>query len=180
MQLAATAERPPLPPMRIRFRPNPNLNGSDQGALLASAGSGFDDMDTWTRTRWAVRMVGSGAPRTIPGGSFDDAVAAARDIVAADRRATRWGLFGRLQGRVDALAVVGAKDGWQLVRTDTPLDAFDDRTPGGIGRWRFDPMEVVFRHGDARRERLDVLALVGATRTLDLRSTTPSGPTEPV
>jgi hypothetical protein len=115
-------------------------------------------------------------------GSFEDAVAAARELVAADRKATRWGLFHRLQGRVDALAVLQAKDGFDLVPVDMPVDPYLEPVPGAMTpwqKWTVDPMRLAFGEGDVRRERSDVLALVGETQTLDLRSTKPSGPTEP-
>lgn len=180
---APTTERPPLPPLNIVMKPNPNFGPVGEGPLLVSARSDYDDMKAWTRTRWAIRQ-DTKAPSPAPvEGSFEDAVAAARELVTADRRATRWGLFHRLQGRVDAVAVLQAKTGFELVRVDTPVDPFMEPVPGAMTpwqKWQVDPRRMVFERGDVRRERTDVLALVGATQTFDLRGTNPSGPTEPV
>jgi hypothetical protein len=183
MQLTSPAPtKPDLPPMNIVMRPNPNFGPKGDGELLVSARTDYDDMKAWTRTRWGVWQDTTAAPVQVANGSFDDAVTAARELVEADRRATKWGLFKRLQGRVDAVAVLQATNGYQLVRVDTPVDEFMEPVPGAMTpwqKWRVDPMTNVFRLGDVRRERADVLALVGATQTFDLRATTPSGPTEP-
>jgi hypothetical protein len=179
---APTTERPPLPPLDIVIKPNPNFGPKGTGDLLVSARTDYDDTKTWTRTRWGVWQ-DTTAPSTSVAGSFEDAVTAARELVTADRRAMRWGLFHRLQGRVDAVAVLQAANGFQLVRVDSPVDPYMEPVPGAMTpwqKWQVDPERMLFERGDVRRERADVVALVGETKTFDLRATSPSGPTEPV
>ena len=183
MQLTTPSTTPPaLPPISIVMKPNPNFGPQGKGELLVSTRSDYEDTKTWTRTRWGMWQNTNVAPLRVPGGSFEDAVTAARELVTAERKATKWGLFHRLQGRVDAVAVLQAKDGFQLVRVDNPVDSFWEPVPGAMApwqKWQVDPMTNTFRKGDVRRERTDVLALVGETQLFDLRATTPSGPTEP-
>ncbi len=99
--------------------------------------------------------------------SFDDAVRAANDVLVQERREARWGLFNRNPGRVDAIALLEAAKGIQLVRTDLALDRFKEPVPGqmfpGQNWWSGGAQGVL-------RERPDVLALVGAERLVDLRS----------
>lgn len=177
MQLttAPTAARPELPPIAIEFRPNPNYSSGARVELLASFGAGryLDDTDRWVRPRWGVWSA-EHAPVKAVAGSFEDAVRAARDLVATERRNAKWGFFGRHQDRVDALAVLEARQGWELFRVDVPLDAYRD--------YHFGPRTPLADHladGEPRRERDGVAALVGENHLIDLRTTRPSPPTEP-
>jgi hypothetical protein len=182
MELSAPTTPPKLPPINVVIKPNPNFGQRQRGDLLVSARTDFQDTTKWTRTRWGIWDRAVDVVRQLDGGSFDDAVAAAKDVLAQDRRDTRWGLLRRHQGRVDALAVLEAERGWKLVRVDAPVDSYIDTVPGAMfpGQTHtVDPLNSIFRKGDVRRERADVAALVGATHTFDLRATSPSTPTEP-
>lgn len=176
------ATRPDLPPMKVVFKPNPNFAHAPGRELLASAASGYEDKNTWSRTRWGVWRRGDAPVQRLETGSFDDAVRAATALVTADRREARWGLFNRHQDRVDAIALLQAGTGWDLVRVDVPVDSYVAPVPGAMAPWQHwtvDPQSSIFGEGDVKRERTDVAAIVGATRLYDLRSTSPSGPTEP-
>ncbi len=185
MNLAVVTEpRPPLPPLRIKF----SKGDLSDGPLLASLrGDAYnDDMSTWTRTRWGIWQSGKAPVRSIAGGTCDDAIAAAREIVRADRLANRdKGWFRTVQHYVGGLGVVQTATGWDLLRLDCAIDPYQ-KPNGGFGYIDVDPQNsLMFGLRDKtpreiRRERTDVQALVGETATIDLRATSPSGPTEPV
>lgn len=105
--------------------------------------------------------------------AFDDAVRAAQEIMVVDRKAARWGLFKRLPGKVDSIALLQSKDGIRLARTTLAIDSYKEPVPGqmfpGQHWWRGAPNLTV-------RETPDTLALVGAETLIDLRSGEPTQP----
>ena len=171
--------RPDLPPMRVEMKRNPNFYAPEGTTLLASARTDLRDHTAWTVTRWGIWRDETRPVTHVDGGSFEDAVRAASELVRIERAATKWGFFDRHQGRVDALAVVQAASGWDLVPANQPVDPYIDFVPGGASKMRVDPRTYIFEHGDVRREADGVAALVGETHVYDLRGTSPSGPTEP-
>lgn len=105
--------------------------------------------------------------------AFEDAVRAANEVMVADRREARWGLFGRNPGRVDAIALLEAADGIRLVRVDAHADPYKEPVPGqmfpGQNWWVGSPSAIT-------REQPSTLAIVGAETLYDLRSGTAVGP----
>ncbi|MCW2920564.1 MAG: hypothetical protein JWL76_438 [Thermoleophilia bacterium] len=99
--------------------------------------------------------------------AFDDAVTAAQTIMERDRKDAREGLFNQRQGRVASIAVLEAKDGFQLVRSTLAVDAFKEEVPGSM----FWPQYwVVSPPGAIVAEQVSTLTLVGWGNLVDLRS----------
>jgi hypothetical protein len=99
--------------------------------------------------------------------SFDAALAGAHELLARERADARWGLFHHNPGRVLGLALLDAKDGVRLVRTDLAVDSYKEPVPGQMfpgQNWWVSPPDT------AVRETPSVLALVGAEQLYDLRS----------
>lgn len=105
--------------------------------------------------------------------AFADALRAANELMVADRREARWGLFGRNPGRVDAIALLEAADGIRLVRVDAHADPYKEPVPGqmfpGQNWWVGSPSAIT-------REQPSTLAIVGAETLYDLRSGAAVGP----
>jgi hypothetical protein len=146
----------------------PTLPGLDPDVLARAAFYGDRDAKSLVKVR---------VDRPIDApvfASFDDALRAANELMVADRTAARWGLFHRNPGRVDAIALVEAKDGVRLVRTDHAGDRYKEPVPGqmfpGQNWWRSPASSVV-------RETPSMLALVGAEQLYDLRPGTQVEPT---
>lgn len=99
--------------------------------------------------------------------SYDDALAAANQLMVGDRREARWGLFHRNPGRVDGVALLQGADGVRLVRVDQPTDRYKTPVPGqmfpGQNWWRSPVARM-------QREQPSVLAVVGAEQVYDLRT----------
>ena len=99
--------------------------------------------------------------------AFDDALTAAREIMVADRKAARWGLFKRHAGRVDSIALLQGSEGIKLARTTLAIDTWVEPVPGQMfpgQNWTKGAPNVVVR------ETPTTLALVGADKLFDLRS----------
>lgn len=107
--------------------------------------------------------------------AYGDALRAANEIMVADRRDARWGLFKRNAGRVEAIALLESAAGIQLVRVNTHADAFKEPVPGqmfpGQNWWVGSPNLIT-------RTQPSALAIVGAETLYDLRAGTSVGPVE--
>lgn len=158
---AAAAVSPPHSPVATSDPNQPPLPGLEPDVIARMARYAGDKVDA------PVKLLRDRPVDAPAFAAFDEAVTAANEIMVRERRDARWGLFRRHPGKVLALALVEAKEGIRLVRSNVAIDRFKEPVPGqmfpGQNWWGMTPTRMV-------REQPSTLALVGGETMFDLRS----------